>query len=80
MPVLQALDINLLFFCVLLVVNMELAVITPPIGLNLFVISAISRVPVMQVFKGTAPFAAMILLLLLALVFVPGADRIAMTW
>jgi len=34
----------------------------------------------MQVFKGTAPFAAMILLLLVALVFVPGADRIAMTW
>lgn len=80
MPVLQALDISLLFFCVLLVVNMELAVITPPIGLNLFVISAISRVPVVQVFKGTAPFAAIIVLLLLALVFVPGADRIAMTW
>jgi C4-dicarboxylate transporter DctM subunit len=79
-PVLQAADVNLLFFCVLLIINMELAVITPPIGLNLFVISAISKVPVLQVFRGTAPFAAIIVLLLLALIFIPGADRIAFTW
>lgn len=79
-PVLQAVDINLLFFAVLLVINMELAVITPPIGLNLFVISAISKVPVMQVFKGTAPFAAVIVLMLIAMVFIPGADRIVFTW
>lgn len=79
-PVLQALDINLLFFAVLLVINMELAVITPPIGLNLFVISAISKIPVLEVFKGTAPFAAVIVLLLIVMVFVPGADRIVFTW
>lgn len=79
-PVLQAADVNLIFFCVLLIINMELAVITPPIGLNLFVISAISKVPVVQVFRGTAPFAAIIVLLLLALIFIPGADRIAFTW
>lgn len=80
MPVLQAADVNVLFFCVLLIINMELAVITPPIGLNLFVISAISKVPVLQVFRGTAPFAAIIMLLLIALVFIPGAERIAFTW
>lgn len=79
-PVLQAADVNLMFFCVLLIINMELAVITPPIGLNLFVISAISKVPVVQVFRGTAPFAAIIVVLLLALIFIPGADRIAFTW
>lgn len=79
-PVLNALDVNLMFFAVLLVINMELAVITPPIGLNLFVISAISRLPVIAVFKGTAPFAAVIVLLLLAMVFVPGAERLIVTW
>lgn len=79
-PVLQALDVNLMFFAVLLVINMELAVITPPIGLNLFVISAISRLPVVQVFRGTAPFALVILVLLVAMVFIPGAERIALTW
>lgn len=79
-PVLHALDINLLFFAVLLVINMELAVITPPIGLNLFVISVISKIPVVEVFKGTAPFAAVIVLMLIAMVFVPGAERIVFTW
>jgi len=79
-PVLQAADVSLLFFAVLLVINMELAVITPPIGLNLFVISAISKLPVLQVFRGTAPFALVILLLLLALVFIPGAENIVITW
>lgn len=79
-PVLQGLDISLLYFAVLLVINMELAVITPPIGLNLFVISAISKIPVIEVFKGTAPFALIILALLAALVFVPGAERIIFTW
>lgn len=79
-PVLQALDVSLVFFAILLVINMELAVITPPIGLNLFVISAIAKMPVIQVFRGTAPFAAVVVLLLLALVFIPGAERIAITW
>jgi C4-dicarboxylate transporter DctM subunit len=79
-PVLHALDVNLMFFAVLLVINMELAVITPPIGLNLFVISAISKMPVVQVFRGTAPFAAVIVLLLLGMVFIPGAEHIIFAW
>lgn len=78
-PVLTALDVNLVYFAILLVINMELAVITPPIGLNLFVISAISKVPVLDVFKGTLPFALILLLALAMLVYIPGADRIILT-
>ena len=59
---------------------MELAVITPPIGLNLFVISAISKIPVMQVFKGTLPFVATVLIVVLALMFVPGASWLTTGW
>lgn len=73
LPVLTAAEINPVHFAILLVVNMELAVITPPIGLNLFVISAISKVPVLDVFRGTLPFALVLVLFLLGLMYMPGA-------
>ena len=55
MPILMGFEIDPVFFGMLLILNMEIAVITPPIGLNLFAISAISGVPVMRVFKGVYP-------------------------
>ena len=73
LPVLTVAEINPVHFAILLVVNMELAVITPPIGLNLFVISAISKVPVLDVFRGTLPFALVLVLFLLGLMYMPGA-------
>lgn len=73
LPVLTNTGIDPVHFAILLVVNMELAVITPPIGLNLFVISAISNVPVMDVFRGTLPFALVLVLFLLGLMYIPGA-------
>ncbi len=76
LPLLEIYDIDPIHFGILLILNMELAVITPPIGLNLFVISAISGVPVLSVFRGALPFAAMLLLVLLVLAFVPGAGLI----
>ncbi|MGA0598451.1 TRAP transporter large permease [Enterovirga sp. CN4-39] len=72
LPILVAMDVNLIGFAILLVVNMELAVISPPIGLNLFVISGISRVPVVDVFRGTLPFACVLLVMLVAMIFIPG--------
>ncbi len=80
LPLLINADVNLIHFGILLILNMELAVITPPIGLNLFVISAISKVPVMQVFKGTLPFAAAVVIILLGLMFIPGASVLTVGW
>ena len=73
-PILLEMDVNLVHFAVLLIINMELAVISPPIGLNLFVVSATSRVPVLDVFKGTLPFALVIAIVLVALMYIPGAE------
>jgi C4-dicarboxylate transporter DctM subunit len=72
LPILHSMDADLIGFAILLVVNMELAVISPPIGLNLFVISGISRVPVIDVFRGTLPFAAVLFVMMVAMVFIPG--------
>lgn len=73
-PVLNAAGIDLIHFSILLTINMELAVITPPIGLNLFIVSAIAKVPVVNVFRGTLPFALVILAFLIAMTFVPYAS------
>ena len=72
LPILISMDVSLIGFAILLVVNMELAVISPPIGLNLFVISGISKVPVIDVFRGTLPFAMVLLLMLVVMIFIPG--------
>jgi C4-dicarboxylate transporter DctM subunit len=74
-PVLAGYDINLVFFAVLLVLNMEIAVITPPIGLNLFTISAISKIPVMRVFKGCLPFVAILAVFLAIMALTPGVQQ-----
>ncbi|WP_414475491.1 TRAP transporter large permease [Microvirga sp. M2] len=76
MPLLGSFEINAIFFAVLVVLNMEIAVITPPIGLNLFTISAISGMPVMTVFRGCLPFVAILLLFIAALAFVPGVESL----
>jgi C4-dicarboxylate transporter DctM subunit len=74
MPLLGNFEINAIFFAVLVVLNMEIAVITPPIGLNLFTISAISGMPVMTVFRGCLPFVAILLVFIAALAFIPGVE------
>ena len=65
LPVLAGLGIDPVHFAIIMVINMELAVITPPIGMNLFVISAISGVPISRVFRGTLPFIGLIAAMLL---------------
>lgn len=71
LPTLAALQIDPVWFGVLLVINMELANITPPVGLNLFIIQAIEpNITYAQVFRGTVPFMITILILLaIVLVF-----------
>lgn len=71
LPTLTALHIDPIWFGVLLVVNMELANITPPVGLNLFVIQAIEpNITYAEVFRGTVPFMiAIVLLLVIVLLF-----------
>jgi C4-dicarboxylate transporter DctM subunit len=60
-PVLNTLAIDPIWFGVLLVINMELANITPPVGLNLFVIQGIQRdLSYADVLRGTAPFMGVI--------------------
>ncbi len=70
-PLAVKLDINLYHFAVVMVVNMELAMITPPVGLNLFVISTIARARLGEVVRGVAPFIVIMILVLILFVIFP---------
>lgn len=65
LPMLEELGIDPVHFAIIMIINMELAVITPPIGMNLFVISSISNTSIVKVFRGTLPFVAIMLAMLL---------------
>lgn len=71
-PIIKALGFDPIWFNVVLLVNMELALITPPVGMNLFVIKGISGDSSIQdIIAGAAPFAAIMVFEILLLCFVP---------
>lgn len=71
LPLLEPLNIDPIHFGVMLVINMELALMSPPVGLNLFVISNISKIPLAQVLHGTMPFFFLMVGLLLVVTYIP---------
>lgn len=71
-PIIKALGFDPIWFNVVLLINMELALITPPVGMNLFVIKGISEDSSIQdIIAGAAPFAAIMVFEILLLCFVP---------
>ena len=56
LPLLAPLGISPIHFAIILTINMELALLTPPIGLNLYVLSSISKAPIDLVVRGVWPF------------------------
>ncbi|MEQ9642451.1 MAG: TRAP transporter large permease [Alphaproteobacteria bacterium] len=74
--VLIELDIDRIWYGVLLMINLELALITPPVGMNLFVIKGISKAPLGQVIAGTWPY---VLLMIAGLFLVLALPELA-TW
>ena len=76
LPVIKALDIPMVQFCVVMTVNMELAMITPPVGLNLFVVSAMAKAKLEEVVKGVWPFILIMIGALILFVLWPDVS----TW
>ncbi|WP_193091054.1 TRAP transporter large permease [Halomonas colorata] len=70
LPALGILEISPIWYGVLLVINLELAMITPPVGMNLFTIKAVTGAPIGQIIRGAAPYAVLMIVgLLLVLLF-----------
>jgi TRAP-type C4-dicarboxylate transport system permease large subunit len=73
-PLMDAAGFDLIWFGVVYTITMEIAVLTPPVGLNLYVIQAISRdqVTIGDVIMGCLPFIGAMVLLIAILIFAPG--------
>jgi len=56
LPVIHHLGIDPIHFGIIMTVNMEVALITPPVGLNLYVLSGVSNAPLAEVVRGAFPF------------------------
>ena len=71
MPAMAHLGINPIWYGILLVINLEIAMITPPVGMNLFTIKAITNAEFMQIVKGSTPYVLLMLFALLLVFLFP---------
>ena len=71
LPIVKAIGMDPIQFGVIMVVNLAIGFVTPPIGVNLFVASSLTDVPVMQIAKKAMPMIAFFLVALLLITFIP---------
>ncbi|GIT92430.1 C4-dicarboxylate ABC transporter permease [Jannaschia pagri] len=70
-PIAIELGIDPIHLGIIMVVNMEIGMITPPVGLNLFVTSGVAGMGMMQVVKAAAPFLAVLFVFLIMVTYIP---------
>ncbi|MFD2925613.1 TRAP transporter large permease [Halobacillus naozhouensis] len=71
LPILALFNISPIHFAIILTINLELAMITPPVGLNLFVVSGVSKEKVGEVVRGVMPFFFLMVIVLALIVIFP---------
>ncbi|MGY9047403.1 C4-dicarboxylate ABC transporter permease [Puniceibacterium antarcticum] len=70
-PIAIQLGIDPIHLGIIMVVNMEIGMITPPVGLNLFVTSGVAGMPIMRVVKAALPFLAVLFVFLIMITYIP---------
>ena len=75
-PIAIELGIDPIHLGIMMVVNMEIGMITPPIGLNLFVTSGITGMSMVRVIKAALPFVLVLLFFLVLVTYIPAIS----TW
>ena len=71
-PVLEANQFDLIWFAVMLTINMEIGLITPPVGLNLYVLKGVvPNVPIRDILLGSMPFVILMMISMVILALVP---------
>jgi len=72
LPLVVAAGFDPVWFGIFLIVTIEMAQITPPIGFNLFVIKGLTGLPIGALARSAAPFCGILVLLVLLLLAFPG--------
>lgn len=70
-PLFGGMGVDAVHLGVIIVLNLMIGMITPPIGLNLFVISAISGVGVIEIFRAAIPYVLVLFVVLMLITYVP---------
>ena len=70
-PVAQSLDVNLTQFGLLMVINLAIGLLTPPVGTALYVASNISKVPLSKLSVAILPFIGVMLTVLMMITYIP---------
>ncbi|MHA6616411.1 TRAP transporter large permease [Pseudonocardia sp. DLS-67] len=72
LPVVEELGYDPVWFGVMVVLLAEIGLVTPPLGLNVFIVARSTGLPSEQVFRGVVPFLVALLALVLVFTFAPG--------
>ncbi|HHL20318.1 MAG TPA: TRAP transporter large permease [Aliiroseovarius sp.] len=70
-PIAIELGVDPIHLGIIMVVNMEIGMITPPVGLNLFVTSGVAGMPMMRVVRAALPFLAVLMVFLVMITYIP---------
>jgi C4-dicarboxylate transporter, DctM subunit len=70
-PIAIELGIDPIHLGIIMVVNMEIGMITPPVGLNLFVTSGVAGMPMMRVVKAALPWLGILFIFLILVTYIP---------
>lgn len=70
-PLVSSLGFDLIWFGIIMIVVAEIGMITPPVGLNCFIVSKYSKTPVSTIFKGSLPYVVAQLVVIALLLFFP---------
>lgn len=72
-PIIMGLNFDPIWFGIIMTINMEAGLITPPVGLNLFVVKGIApTIPTMDIIKGSIPFVLVMFIAMAILTIFPG--------
>jgi C4-dicarboxylate transporter DctM subunit len=70
-PIAMKLGIDPVHYGIVLIFNIEIALITPPVGLNLFVLAGATKIPLGKIFREVVPFVSILIVLLFLVILVP---------
>ena len=71
LPLAQEIGMNEIHFCIFMVTALGIGFITPPLGLNLFVVSGVTQTPVISISRFVIPFVLSMLVAVLLLGYIP---------
>lgn len=80
LPVLRAYNIDIAYFGIMMVINLSIGLITPPVGTVLYVGSGIAKLGIGKISKGIFPFLLVYFAILMLMVFFPNVVIVPMNW